>query len=169
MANLSLSWGLQCILVIAPFLGFAASQYGPLLDFTSPNALPSCATQCQPLYAAQYACIPPQAPIADPLTYQACFCRSPILQPLYSRDVGICDGICPPEQLAQIRNWYLGRCPQRNAVTVTVTSSPSATATATRSAPTRVSISTSSPVPGTESQPGSWFEPCLPDKILYRR
>ena len=92
--------------------GSQASQ-PQLLDFSSPNALPACANQCQPLYTAQYACIPPQAPVSDDAAYRSCFCQSAFLHNLYSTPAGLCDGICPPDGLAQIRNWYVGTCGQK--------------------------------------------------------
>lgn len=117
----------------------AAAQNVPLLDFSSPNAIPECARPCQPLYAAEASCTPPQVVAADPSAFQACFCQAPVLQPLKSGVVGVCDAMCPPESLAQLQTWYLDRCGRRVVTTI---------ATVTGGVGTSTSSPPSSTVPG---------------------
>ena len=138
---------------------------GPLLDFTSPNALPACARQCQPLLDAQFLCIPPRTPSTDQPTYQRCFCQSPALQTLYRSPAGLCDASCPPDQLNLVRNWFLSRCVQDGGITTTTITSTSSSASSTASQATVTAASpTSTPTTLTVDQPapGGWYvKPCF--------
>ena len=137
----------------------ATSQVsGPLLDFTSPNALPACARQCQPLLDAQSLCIPPHTPSTDQPTYQRCFCQSPALQTLYRSPAGLCDASCPPDQLTLVRNWFLSRCVQDGGIITTTITSTSSSASSSASQATVTASPTSTPSTLTADQPapGSW-------------
>lgn len=128
--NAALASFFLCLLIL-PTL----SQNTQLLDFSSPNGLPSCANQCQPLYTAQYACIPPQAPVTNEATYRSCFCQSGFLRTLYSTTRGLCDAVCPVNDLTRIRDWYLQSCGQRAVFTnpgTSTSSSSTVTASATK-------------------------------------
>lgn len=142
-----------------------AGQSGSLLDFSA-GALPACAQQCPSLLAAQSICTPPQAPVTNDAAYQACFCQWPALQTLFTTELGVCDGICSPDLLPQIRTWFLGRCAQDDFVTVTMTRSSdvivTGVATVTETAPAQISPSqepvTTPPRTGADDErpPGSW-------------
>ncbi|KAI9809384.1 MAG: hypothetical protein M1827_006896 [Pycnora praestabilis] len=115
--------GTILLLLLALVSPLTTGQHGPSPTTTAPatstnllvfasSALPQCATACEPLYAAQYACIPPGAPTTSPSTYKSCFCQSGYLAGLYNSPNGVCDAACPGglQGLGEIQRWYVGFC-----------------------------------------------------------
>lgn len=96
-------------------------------------ALPSCATQCGPLYDVNGACVPPGAPHADSATYDACFCKDARLAPFSTTTAGPCGGACAatPDALASIQSWYTSFCANQGAVQQTVTTTGGSSPTST--------------------------------------
>ncbi|KAI9674401.1 MAG: hypothetical protein M1817_001739 [Caeruleum heppii] len=143
------------VLITASTFSWAQQPATPLLDFSA-GALPACAQQCQLLQAAQGGCVPPAAPVTDQTNYKACFCQSAYLQPLYAGPNGVCDAVCTPDLLPQIRNWYLGQC-QNNGASPSSAPPASSTAPPANSAPA-VATATASSIAEEEAGPkGNWW------------
>ncbi|KAL2263159.1 hypothetical protein VTK26DRAFT_7983 [Humicola hyalothermophila] len=75
------------------------------------EALPTCVTNCGPLYDANGACVPPGAEPGTPETYNTCFCNDPRLAPFKTGTGGVCDAACPQAaDLSSIQAWYTDFC-----------------------------------------------------------
>ncbi|KAI9755032.1 MAG: hypothetical protein M4579_004435 [Chaenotheca gracillima] len=137
------------------------SQSAQLLDFT-PGALPICANGCQPLQAAQGACVPPAVPASNTATYQSCFCHSAFLQTLFTSPNGVCDSACPgPNDLAQVRTWFLSKCRSSASATAgpstaSVLPAPTSPTTTDSSSPTVVG-SAATQTAASKGPPKSWW------------
>lgn len=104
----------------------ATSSSTVIVDF---SALPSCATNCGPLYDAQGACTPsnPNVAVSNLKTYETCFCAYSTLQPFLTTTAGVCDAACTADStgLSSIQSWFKNLCKD-----ITTSSSTGAAATA---------------------------------------
>ncbi|PSK56976.1 pre-mRNA-processing-splicing factor 8 [Elsinoe australis] len=122
---------------------FTAVTAQQLLTF-GPNALPTCAQNCQYLSQAQAACVPPAAPATGQVTYLACFCQSAYLVNLRSDATQLCGNVCQGSDLPLISQWYTNTCaagtnnqaPQQTTTTAPAGAAPTTATTSTTSAAT---------------------------------
>ncbi|KAJ2899560.1 uncharacterized protein MKZ38_002993 [Zalerion maritima] len=102
---------------------------GPTTTIVPFASLPSCATNCGPLYDANGACVPPAAAEADETTYEQCFCDYSELQGLLNDPPSdVCNGACSgdSEGYTSIRDWFTSL---RNEVATDTDSTATATST----------------------------------------
>ncbi|KAI9808333.1 MAG: hypothetical protein M1825_004790 [Sarcosagium campestre] len=146
-------------------ISLSNAQSGQILTFGN-GGLPQCAQQCQNMFAAQGACVPPAVPVTNQGTYKSCFCQSAFLQSLYNTPAGLCDAACPPAGLSQIQSWFIGQCPNKGVagqpITSTTTStsgttpSPDPASAASAAATSPLSIATNNPPPNWWSSHWKW-------------
>lgn len=97
----------------------------PVTTIVPFNALPSCATNCGPLYDANGACVPPAAPQGDENSYRSCFCSYSKLQPFKTTTAGVCDANCDAAGLNGVQQWFTGFCNGKDAANPATTSGSS--------------------------------------------
>ncbi|KAI9683326.1 MAG: hypothetical protein M1829_005396 [Trizodia sp. TS-e1964] len=122
--------------------------------------LPACSTACNPLYQAQYACVPPAAPASGPEIYTTCFCQSNFLIPLKAGAAGLCDTACSTADLALIHNWYNAKC-GAGAATTTIPG-VGVTTTVVVDAPGAATTSPATTTAGTTSTASTTLNAALP-------
>ncbi|KAL3417946.1 hypothetical protein PVAG01_10956 [Phlyctema vagabunda] len=118
---------------------------GVIVPFTS--TLPSCASQCGPLYDAQGACSPPVQE-----TSSSCFCAYSTLQPFLTSSAGVCDTVCDAAGLTSIRDWFTTFC---NIDSTATTTSSTSGSTSTSSSGSGSGSGSNS---GNSSKPYSWMD-----------
>lgn len=93
------------------------------------TALPSCASQCGPLFDANGACAPTGVTSA-PSAIASCFCSNPKVTGFSAGTAGVCDNACTvnANDIGSIRNWFTSFC--ANPATITSLAQTGATSTA---------------------------------------
>lgn len=109
--------------------------------------LPSCIAGCG-LYDVNGACAPPALPREQT---DSCFCNNAKLTPFKTGTTGVCDGVCTPDDLTKIRNWYTNFCANVQPAGQNV-----GTGTTTTTTTTNTATAKAAPQNGGGNQ--TWFE-----------
>lgn len=90
-----------------------ADADAPVTTLVPFNTLPSCVSDCGPLYDANGGCVPPGVAEGSEDTYINCFCQNSAVQGLYNDPpLDICNGNCAadPTGYTSLRDWFTDFC-----------------------------------------------------------